>query len=125
MRANLKMMTVLDKASLREIPEQEFQGAVESWAKDRDYLTYSIRRAAYQTRSGKWRGVADPGFPDIVFARRGDLFVAELKSETGTPSKLQRVWQAAFLAAGKDAYLWRPRDAAAIIARLERNGGRE
>ena len=62
----------------------------------------------------------DPGFPDLVLARRGRVIFAELKTETGKTSTAQGAWIDAL--AGSDdeeandwldhheTYLWRPRN---------------
>jgi len=56
----------------------------------------------------------DPGFPDLVLARAGEVITAELKTEVGWHWKPgQREWVEAL-----GAELWRPSDLPAIIARL-------
>lgn len=72
----------------------------------------------------------DPGFPDLVMARRGRIVFGELKSDTGTATHPQRVWLEAL--AGQPIELgesltfdasvtvgqWRPGDLADIAAAL-------
>ena len=64
----------------------------------------------------------DPGFPDLVLARNGKVIIAELKTETGELSSIQREWLTelgAFSAYELSLRLqvWRPVDLE-IIAKL-------
>lgn len=47
------------------------------------------------------------GFPDLVLARRGEVIIAELKSDKGKMSADQEEWATAI---GARFVLWRPRD---------------
>lgn len=63
-------------------------------------------------RKGKTRTAqrGDTGFPDLVLVHpRGSLLVRELKKEKAYPTPEQRVWLAAFTAAGVDTGVWKPR----------------
>lgn len=49
------------------------------------------------------------GFPDLCIVGSRLIFV-ELKAESGRLSKDQREWIVALIAAGVEAYVWRPSD---------------
>ena len=59
------------------------------------------------------------GFPDLLLTRDRILAV-ELKSETGKLSEDQAVWLDAFRLAGVETFVWRPSDAAEVLAVLRR-----
>ena len=59
----------------------------------------------------------DPGFFDLVLARRGRVIFAELKSARGKLSAEQEAWLAE-LSGGPERYTWRPADFPAIEATL-------
>lgn len=74
-------------------------------------------------RDGSWITPVDAdgkGFPDLlaVHPAAGDILVAELKTEKGTASPEQLQWLTWFEAAQISAYLWRPHDVDAVIARI-------
>ncbi len=58
---------------------------------------------AYHTRDS--RG-SEPGFPDVVLARRGRVIFAELKTESGRVTRPQLEW----LGDLPGAVIWRPGD---------------
>ena len=76
-----------------------------------------------------WRTplAGEPGFPDLVLARAGDVLALELKAERGRPSAAQVMWLDA-LGAGAPAVLRsalvRPEQLDAVL-RLLRTGVRE
>lgn len=51
---------------------------------------------------------SNPGFPDLVCARNGELLFAELKREKGKLSPEQLVWLALIESAGIECHVWRP-----------------
>lgn len=105
---------VLDRA----MTEAELQSAVVELAHVRGWLVMHTR-AAYSR--GKWSTPiqGDPGFPDLVLARRGRVVFAELKSEKGTTSKDQEAWFIALSAGDEDVWEWRPSDwSSGLIARV-------
>lgn len=60
------------------------------------------------------------GFPDLICVHpaTGDFFVAELKREYGSATPEQLQWLAWWEACGVNAYLWKPSDIDAVIARV-------
>lgn len=63
------------------------------------------------------------GFPDLVIVGQRLIF-AELKSQKGRLSKEQRAWITDLMAAGVEAYVWRPSDLPTIIEVLHGLAGR-
>lgn len=59
----------------------------------------------------------DPGVPDLILARAGEVLLAELKTDRGRPTAEQRAWLGAL---GDHGALWRPRDRDTVLARLSR-----
>jgi hypothetical protein len=57
------------------------------------------------------------GVPDLLLGRNGDVLLAELKANRGQIRPEQRAWLAHL---GDHGRVWRPRDAEAVLARLER-----
>jgi hypothetical protein len=96
--------------------EAELQQAVSDlvalygWAA---YHTYDSRRS-------------EPGFPDLVVghAGRGELFVAELKSEKGRLTAAQESWLSLFEAAGVETHILRPAQLGWVAWRLGPRGYR-
>lgn len=72
--------------------ESQFQAQVVELARLRGWLVHHTRPAL--NRSGRWSTpiTGDPGFPDLILARRGRVIIAELKSEQGRVSTAQRRW---------------------------------
>jgi hypothetical protein len=72
---------------------------------------------SYHPRPGRtaagWRTPVQgdgSGFPDVILLRGDRCLVAELKTDSRSPTPEQRAWLAAFNAAGIVAAVWRPRD---------------
>lgn len=67
-----------------------------------------------------WRTAVqgDPGFLDVVFARNGDVIIAEFKSEDGELTPEQEQWFQHIEAGHTEVYVWRPSDRAFIEERL-------
>lgn len=77
---------------------------------------------------------SNPGFPDLVLLRGGELIFAELKTDTGKLTDAQKRWIASLRLVrerltritGQDdrlpieVHIWRPRDWEALQARLQR-----
>jgi DNA repair exonuclease SbcCD nuclease subunit len=84
--------------------EDDFKDEVIKYAKERGWKVYHTYRS---DRSEK-------GFPDLVMVRgqgmNGVVVYAELKTETGKPTKDQQEWLNALEWAGEAVYLWRPSD---------------
>jgi len=63
-----------------------------------------------------------PGTPDLTLMHPTRGFIlAELKSETGQPTKAQLEWIIGSLGHTVETYLWRPNDLERIAARLGAN----
>lgn len=55
------------------------------------------------------------GLPDLTLARKGQLILAELKTDIGRPTPAQQAW---LDEVGEHGRLWRPRDWNAVLAEL-------
>lgn len=86
--------------------EAEFQTRVIDYAILLGWRVAHIRPA--RTAKG-WRTpyIGHTGLPDLILVKHGRVLLAELKSETGKPTLDQQAW---ITAAGRNGYLWRPRD---------------
>lgn len=90
--------------------ESEFQQTVveiAQWHHWSMYHTHDSRRSP-------------SGFPDLVLWKPGQMFMAELKSNTGRLSPDQRRVLTELGAAGVETHVWRPQDLDAIKERLAR-----
>lgn len=58
------------------------------------------------------------GWPDLVFLREGEFFVAELKRETGKTTPEQDEFLRLLKTAGVETYVWRPSDEPFVRIRL-------
>ena len=74
------------------ITEAMFQQTVIELARLNGWLVHHTRPAL--NRSGKWATPiqGDPGFPDLVLARGGELLIVELKSQKGELTPGQFEW---------------------------------
>lgn len=72
-----------------------------------------------RTADGGWVTAmkGDPGFPDLVMAKKGSVIFAELKSKNGRPSAVQRSWLAALT--DTDGNVWNGEHVAAIASGSE------
>jgi hypothetical protein len=93
--------------------EAQFTETVIELARFRGWKVAHFRPALDR---GRWRTAmsGDKGYPDLTLARRGRVIFAELKSETGRPSKEQLEWIEALTYDGNEVYLWRPHDLESI-----------
>jgi hypothetical protein len=103
------------------LPEHDFQRQVIELARFCGWRVAHFRPA--QAARGRWLTpvAADgAGFPDLVLVhpRRRLIAFAELKSDRGRVRPEQAAWLAALREAGVAAFVWRPRDWAAIQAFL-------
>lgn len=60
------------------------------------------------------------GFPDLVLVRRTRIVAAELKSDRGRLSDVQRDWLEALYAAGVETHVWTPAEYPDRIAEVLR-----
>ena len=117
---SLSIIARLDPATLKGLSESDFHNAVAAYAKSEGWTCFSIRKTGMMGSDGKWRGMADAGFPDIVACRGKALLALELKSETGRASPEQTEWLALLAAVpGVTARLARPRDASELLKLME------
>ncbi len=86
--------------SAKAMTEKQFQTAVLKLAKLHGWL-------AYHTHDSRR---SQPGFPDLVLIREGQLIVAELKTMKGRLSKAQEEWLRLFRSTGTYTYVWKPID---------------
>ena len=120
MNLSLQIIARLDSATLKGLSEADFHNAVAAYAKSEGWTCFSIRKTGMMGSDGKWRGMADAGFPDVIACRAGKLLALELKSETGRASPEQTEWLALLAAVpGVTARLARPRDAAELMKMME------
>jgi hypothetical protein len=99
--------------------ESYFQSQVIMLAKLHGWLVMHTR--AVEIRPGVWKTPIQghAGYPDLTLAHKykGVIF-AELKSDTGRVSTMQKAWHETLSAAGQEVYVWRPKDIQAISDRL-------
>lgn len=91
---------------LSRISEAHLQDAVIQLATLHGWLVMHTRPG--RTGAGAWTTPiqGDPGFPDLVFARRGTVLFVELKSDRGRLTRDQEAWAAAL----QTSIVWRPAD---------------
>jgi len=101
------------------VKESTFQSSVIMLAKLHGWLVMHTR--AVEIRPGVWKTPLQghAGYPDLTLAHkyRGVIF-AELKSDIGRVSPLQKAWHETLLEAGQEVHVWRPKDMEAISKRL-------
>lgn len=97
--------------------EDEWQKRVTDTAERYHWKWAHFRKAI--VRNGRWATPqsGDPGFPDLILARRGVVIVAELKTDNGTFRKGQPEWLTEL---GGHGRLWRPKDWPAVLDELSR-----
>ncbi len=89
------------------VSEKDFQAAVVALAKRHGWKCYH----PYNSRK------SDEGYPDLTLARDRIVWM-ELKTETGVVSAAQASWNEILLAAGEEAYIFRPSNWPEIVAIL-------
>ncbi len=80
--------------------ERDFQRQVLALAKLRGWSTYHTHDSRHSAA----------GWPDLVCCRPPRLIFAELKSETGYVSGMQRAWLDVLGRCSVESYCWRPSD---------------
>ncbi len=98
---------------LAAMSEAGLQRTILTVAAQNGWLAHHDRPS--QNSRGGWRTAVagDPGFPDLVLARDGEVIIVELKSAHGRFEKGQREWIAAL-----GARVVRPADMDALLLRL-------
>ncbi|REK25904.1 MAG: hypothetical protein DWQ40_00335 [Actinobacteria bacterium] len=104
------------KLAVLTMGETEFQTMVLDHAKEQGWMVHHCRKA--MRGDGQYRTPIQghKGFPDVVFARNGDVLFVEFKSETGTLTGEQADWLNELnggpinLHEHHPAVVWRPRD---------------
>jgi plasmid maintenance system antidote protein VapI len=96
------------------LSEEDFQRRVMDYAQVRGWRQVHFRPAR---QGDKWvtAVTGDPGCPDLILARAGQVLLVELKSATGRLRPGQPEWLAA---AGPHGRLWRPADWPTILEDL-------
>jgi hypothetical protein len=99
--------------------ESTFQSSVIMLAKLHGWLVMHTR--AVEIRPGVWKTPLQghAGYPDLTLAHstRGIIF-AELKSDIGRVSPMQKAWHETLSATGAEVHVWRPKDLHDISTRL-------
>jgi hypothetical protein len=97
------------------LTEGQFQQRIIDTAQTYGWRLFHARPA--RTNNG-WTTplTGDPGFPDLVLARRGQVLLVELKSNTGQLGPDQAEWLKAL---GPHGRLWRPRAWESALAELQ------
>ena len=101
--------------------ESTFQSSVIMLAKLHGWLVMHTR--AVEIRPGVWKTPLQghAGYPDLTLAHASKgIIYAELKSDTGRVSPMQKAWHETLSAAGAEVYVWRPKDIEDISTRLAR-----
>lgn len=101
---------------LRTVSESDWQTIVIAIARINGWATYHPPENR-PSRSGHVQSIT-AGWPDLVFARVGEVFVAELKRETGKTTPEQDIWLKLLRSAGIETHVWRPSDEKEVRARL-------
>lgn len=106
--------------------EREWQSRVLEAARLYGWRIAHFRPAPDPRRGGAWRTPmeGDPGFPDLVLAKRGLVIFAELKTETGRLTTGQAAWLAELPPAAMCArtHVWRPSDWPEVVRILSAPG---
>lgn len=111
----------------------EYQNVARAKMTEADFQRQVITAAAmfgwlvHHTRPAFDRGEfrtpiqGDPGFPDLVLARDGQVIFAELKSESGRLTEYQKRWVAALTDPDDhiSVHVWKPADFPEIINILQ------
>lgn len=100
-------LTAREKA-LRAVLEADWQRIVLAIATAQGWRHYHAPRAGVRANGSVRTTTA--GFPDLVLVRGPRLIFAELKRETGSPTREQVAWLTDLAGASAEVYLWRPSD---------------
>lgn len=97
------------KATAVKVSEAEFTRTVIEYARFRRWLV-NHQRPARTARGWRTAIQGDAGFPDIIAVRLSRTVVAELKLPGNRATPAQKLWLAAFVAAGAEVFIWTPAD---------------
>ena len=99
--------------------EALFMQQVQQIAATCGWDAHHIRPARY---GATWKTDGLAGMPDLILiGQRGQGIIwAELKSETGKPSKIQVARLEQLRNNGQEVYLWQPKDLRLIVRRLRK-----
>ena len=117
-RLSLQMLALAGSETWKGVSETDFQYAVKEHAEADGWAVMSWRKSASPGKDGRWRGLAAPGWPDLILVKGKRLLAVELKSEKGHVTPAQRRWLKLLNGAGAESYIARPRDAAELIGIL-------
>lgn len=98
----------------RPVSEDALQTRIIEYARWMKWRVVHIR-AARTTTGWAVPYEGDPGLPDLILARDGEVLLVELKDADGGATADQRAW---LKAAGEHGRLWRPGDWATIVKEL-------
>ena len=118
---SLSVIARLDKATQQTLSEYEFQVAVTRYAESEGWSVQYFRKSAAIGKDGRWRGLGNAGWPDVIAVRGPRMLAIECKSERGTASAEQNEWLRLLSGVpGVEAFIARPRDAGDLMRRLSR-----
>lgn len=82
------------------LTERQFMDTVTDYARRCSWDYYHTWRSVHSVK----------GFPDLVLVRAERLVFAEIKRQSGKPTKEQVYWLERLAATGAETYIWRPSD---------------
>lgn len=111
-----------EQLHVADMSEDQYQAWIVERATERGWvLQFHVRRAQVK---GRWvTNTSSTGVPDLWLLRptTGQLLVLEVKAQDGKPSPEQNRWVAGLQRVpGVEAYVVRPSDADAVLAKLAR-----
>lgn len=107
----------VNKTQLKLISEHDWSVFLVYWLQEQGYLVHYERQSGFMGMDGQWRGSGPKGKPDLTIARGGQVWLSELKRESGTLRPDQRIWRAAL---GERGRVWKPHDWPAIKSEFGR-----
>ena len=118
---SLPIIAKLDKATQQTISEYDFQVAVTKYAESEGWSVQYFRKSAAMGKDGRWRGLGNPGWPDVIAVRGPRMLAVECKSERGTASPEQKEWLRLLSEIpGVETLIAKPRDAGDLMHRFSR-----
>ena len=115
MRLSASIMDALcrdvNKPQLKLVAEHDWSVFLVGWLREQGYLVHYERLSGHTGASGEWRGSGPKGKPDLTIVLGGQVWLAELKKESGSLTPDQRIWREEL---GERGRVWKPRDWPAI-----------